>query len=237
MPNDSGGSRTQPSRQWISAETQSLIVIDRRALIGGSLSHWFRSITPEFDPTLAPTISAVGNDILHRASAIIFVTGAMIPVQDEWLCDEVMAARTRRESVPFVLFADTAETSLVDEAARQFLLSGYIPTSSSLELAATALQLILAGGRYFPKGRHEREAAEIAQRPQMPSAPAPCTGLTPRELAVLELLERGVCNKIIAYKLGMSLSTVKAHVHNIIVKLRVRNRTEAAVFRHVAAGR
>ena len=212
-----------------------MIVVERRALIAGGLGHWFRSITPELDAILATSTGDVSNDILRRANAIIFVTGALVPIQDEWLCNEVMAARTRRGGVPFVLFADAAGPRLVEEATRQFLLSGYIPTSSSLELAATALQLILAGGRYFPKVRHERETAEISQRPQMFSPPAPCAGLTPRELAVLELLERGVCNKIIAYKLGMSLSTVKAHVHNIIVKLHVRNRTEAAVFRHVAA--
>ena len=39
----------------------------------------------------------------------------------------------------------------------------------------------------------------------------------------------GAQNKIIAYRLGMSMSTVKAHMHSIIRKLRVRNRTEAVV--------
>ena len=53
--------------------------------------------------------------------------------------------------------------------------------------------------------------------------------LTPRELVVMELLAQGTANKIIAYRLGMSQSTVKVHVHNILKKLKVRNRTEAAV--------
>lgn len=57
--------------------------------------------------------------------------------------------------------------------------------------------------------------------------------LTARERAVLELLGTGKPNKIIAYKLGMSLSTAKIHVHNIIRKLQVKNRTEAVI----AAGR
>ena len=38
-----------------------------------------------------------------------------------------------------------------------------------------------------------------------------------------------MANKIIAYRLSLSQSTVKAHVHNIISKLNVSNRTEAAV--------
>jgi DNA-binding NarL/FixJ family response regulator len=52
---------------------------------------------------------------------------------------------------------------------------------------------------------------------------------TPREQHVLELLTQGMPNKIIAYRLGMSQSTVKVHVHNILNKLKVSNRTAAAV--------
>ena len=51
---------------------------------------------------------------------------------------------------------------------------------------------------------------------------------------MLELLKCGLPNKIISYRLEMSPSTVKAHVHNIIVKLNVRNRTEAAVARYAS---
>ncbi len=237
MPSDHGGPRNSPTRAGIRAGTQSLMVIERRAVIAGGLGYWLRSIGPELDPILVATIDAVGDDILRRAGAVLFVTGASAPAEDEWLRNEVACTRARREDVPLVLFADTAEAPLIEESIRQFLLSGYILTSSSRELAATALRLILAGGRYFPEGQQERETTETSQRLQMPSTSALCVGLTPREHAVLELLERGVSNKIIAYRLGMSLSTVKAHVHNIIVKLRVRNRTEAAVSRYLAAGR
>ena len=48
-------------------------------------------------------------------------------------------------------------------------------------------------------------------------------------MRVLELLMQGMANKIIAFRLGMSQSTVKVHVHSIIRKFNVRNRTEVAV--------
>jgi len=102
----------------MSAET----VIERRALIAGGVGRWFRSITPELCAILATSIGDVSNDLLRRASATIFVTDAVVPIQDEWLCNEVMAARTRREQVRFVLFADAAGTRLVEEATRQFLI-------------------------------------------------------------------------------------------------------------------
>lgn len=53
--------------------------------------------------------------------------------------------------------------------------------------------------------------------------------LTSRELEVLALLSEGAPNKLIAKELSLSPSTVKLHIHHIITKLDVRNRTEAAV--------
>lgn len=52
--------------------------------------------------------------------------------------------------------------------------------------------------------------------------------LTGRELEVLALIEQGASNKEIACKLGIELQTVKNHVHNVIGKLNVRRRGEAA---------
>jgi DNA-binding NarL/FixJ family response regulator len=52
--------------------------------------------------------------------------------------------------------------------------------------------------------------------------------LTSRELEVLGMVARGCQNKIIAADLGLSEHTVKIHLHNIISKLAVHNRTEAA---------
>jgi two-component system, NarL family, nitrate/nitrite response regulator NarL len=51
--------------------------------------------------------------------------------------------------------------------------------------------------------------------------------LTRRELEVLGLLEEGLSNKQIARRLGIELSTVKNHVHNVLAKLGVARRAEA----------
>lgn len=52
--------------------------------------------------------------------------------------------------------------------------------------------------------------------------------LTRRELEVTELIERGLCNKEIAVYLGIELQTVKNHVHNVLDKLHLRGRRDAA---------
>ena len=52
--------------------------------------------------------------------------------------------------------------------------------------------------------------------------------LTCRELEVTELIERGLCNKEIAVYLGIEVQTVKNHVHNVLDKLQLRGRHDAA---------
>ena len=51
---------------------------------------------------------------------------------------------------------------------------------------------------------------------------------TPREIEVLHRLRQGLQNKIIAYELGISESTVKVHLRNVMKKLNASNRTQVA---------
>ncbi len=57
--------------------------------------------------------------------------------------------------------------------------------------------------------------------------------LTPQQVRVLMMLSGGLLNKQIAYELGVSEATVKAHVSAILQKLGVESRTQAVI----AAGR
>ncbi len=54
--------------------------------------------------------------------------------------------------------------------------------------------------------------------------------LSPREMEILEHVTKGLSNKEIAYKLGISHQTVKNHMTAILRKLRVDDRTQAAVY-------
>ena len=53
-------------------------------------------------------------------------------------------------------------------------------------------------------------------------------GLTPREAEILALVDSGLSNKQIALELCIEVATVKNHVHNILAKLQVSRRSEAA---------
>lgn len=74
-----------------------------------------------------------------------------------------------------------------------------------------------------------------AMEPRLGFQAADLDRLTPRERQVLDLIARGLTNKIIARDLGIGPGTVKAHVEKVIAKLGVADRTQAAVLATKAA--
>jgi DNA-binding NarL/FixJ family response regulator len=117
---------------------------------------------------------------------------------------------------------------------------GLLPMTLPLDIWLAALRVLLLGGEYYSSAfvhsavrnaEHEalsmpRLAAALSHGEQ----PSAFRGLTARELQILELVSRGQQNKLIASVLRLSEHTVKIHLHNIIAKLGVHNRTEAASF-------
>lgn len=79
-----------------------------------------------------------------------------------------------------------------------------------------AVQLMLTGEHYFPTRLHSTS-------PVCPDTSA----LTQRQQEIYGLLLRGFSNKAIAQELGLTLGTVKNHVHDVYQKLNVSNRYEA----------
>jgi NarL family two-component system response regulator LiaR len=61
-------------------------------------------------------------------------------------------------------------------------------------------------------------------------APAPVERLTRRELDVLKCLAQGMSNEEIAQELTISVWTVSSHVHNLLDKLNLSSRTQAALY-------
>jgi DNA-binding NarL/FixJ family response regulator len=70
-------------------------------------------------------------------------------------------------------------------------------------------------------------AARLMREVRAPESPET---LTERETDVLRLLAEGLANKEIALKLSIGEKTVKTHVSNVLLKLNVRSRTQAALY-------
>ena len=116
---------------------------------------------------------------------------------------------------------------------------GFIPKTDSREVLLSALQLVLAGGKYIPPDILGRPlvppppSSQPVSRPQVESTPRSPTpaelGLTERQLDVLALMMQGKSNKLICRALDLAEPTVKNHVSAILKALGVSNRTEAVL--------
>ncbi|MGO4852994.1 response regulator transcription factor [Phaeovulum sp. W22_SRMD_FR3] len=107
----------------------------------------------------------------------------------------------------------------------------FLPMEMSVEALVAMMRMLLSGEIMVPAALVA--GPEPAPGPAQAGAgavpePQPCSNLTRRENEVLRLAARGQRNKVIADALGLSEHTVKLHIHHIIAKLGVANRTEAA---------
>lgn len=107
----------------------------------------------------------------------------------------------------------------------------FIPTDTPVGGWISMLRLLLEGDYFVPgdlvvPARTPRRPAAETSLPKVPTTLA--KKLTQREIEVLAQVAKGRRNKIIADDLGVSEHTVKLHIHHIIAKIGVQNRTEAA---------
>jgi two-component system NarL family response regulator len=108
---------------------------------------------------------------------------------------------------------------------------GYLVKSVSLAELHSALLSLAAGGAVISPHLATRLLEAFATQAAVTLAPpAEITKLTAREREVLQLVAQGAGNKQIADQLVIAENTVKVHLRNILDKLQLRNRQQAAAF-------
>ena len=104
--------------------------------------------------------------------------------------------------------------------------AGYLLKDVKPKDLVGAIRTVHAGEALLHPAAAARVMAELVDA----ARPTPATLLTPRENEVLALIARGSSNKVIARELGVSEKTVKTHVGNLLGKLGVTDRTQAALY-------
>ncbi|MDX2528544.1 response regulator transcription factor [Streptomyces europaeiscabiei] len=110
--------------------------------------------------------------------------------------------------------------------------SGFLLKDASADQLAEAVRVVAAGDALLAPGITRRLIAEFSRLGTTPRTPlkARVGDLTERETEVLTLIAQGLSNAEIAQRLVVAEQTVKTHVGRILVKLGLRDRTQAAVF-------
>ncbi len=104
---------------------------------------------------------------------------------------------------------------------------GYLLKDSSPDELLDAIRNVYRGESSLHSTIARKLISEINQPPDLPPTAAP---LTTREVDILKLIAQGLSNQDIAQKLILSEWTVRTHVRNILEKLHLANRTQAALY-------
>jgi two-component system nitrate/nitrite response regulator NarL len=122
-----------------------------------------------------------------------------------------------------VLTAERSRDALL--RAIDWSVDSYLLKDMSVEALVCSFQHVMLGQQIFPTKLMLSASFAAAAEPVRTN-----DGLSPRELQILRCLTTGMSNKAIARELNISEATVKVHLKALLRKVRVSNRTQAAVW-------
>ncbi|MDQ0455273.1 response regulator transcription factor [Rhizobium paknamense] len=136
----------------------------------------------------------------------------------------LMTLRAEFASLPIIICSATDDSATVRRSL-ELGASGFISKSSGIEEIRAAIRSVLSGDIWTPASYDGAQE----QDPELADLMARLRTLTPQQSRVLGMLCEGLLNKQIAYELGVSEATIKAHVSAILLKLKVDSRTQAVI--------
>lgn len=216
------------------AAPQSILLLASRQAIYQSLAEAFRQHFSTHDVVLAEGAGRLPAMAMSLRLVLISVRAG----DEEELAALVAQVRKQVPGIPVGLLIDedraAADLSVIGAV------EGVLPLSLPLDVLMAVASLLLAGGQYLPNGSVKRQSVvSLSEETQVadtvaavPVEHAPVEinvgVLTNREEQILQYVSEGFQNKLIADRMALSEHTVKAHVHKVIAKLGVSNRTQAA---------
>ncbi len=134
--------------------------------------------------------------------------------------------RDRYQNIPLVVVSASEEANVIYKAM-EFGANGFIPKSASMDVMVEAIEHISQGESWLPPNIMPQQNPLLGEQDH--DLARSIASLTPQQFRVLGMLAEGQLNKQIAYELGVSEATIKAHMTAIFRKLGVRNRTQAVI--------
>jgi DNA-binding NarL/FixJ family response regulator len=195
-----------------------ILLVDDHSVVRQGL-RMFLSLNPEMEIVGEAADGAEGLKLAHELRPDVVLMDLLMPVMD----GITAIGHLRRELPDIEVLALTSvlEDDKVVGAVRAGAI-GYLLKDTQADELIRAIKGAAAGQAQLSRAAAERLMREV-RAPESPEA------LTDRETDVLRLLATGQSNKEIARNLHINESTVKSHVSNILNKLGVQGRTQAAL--------
>lgn len=207
-------------------------LVDPRDLIRAALLKSFSEALPGATVIAAANLGDLAGRTTDRLCAVVLHIDHS-KTGDGSLSEVVASARAALGGVPLVTLSESADDESL-KASIEGGASAHLTTSMALDIAAATIRIVMLGGTCFPAVNADLRRRTPARTDAGGNCGAYVAGerLTRREEEVLRLVGKGTPNKMIAFLLNMSENTVKVHLHRILQKLQINNRTEAALLAH-----
>jgi DNA-binding NarL/FixJ family response regulator len=139
--------------------------------------------------------------------------------------------RAQFPAIPVVIVSASDDGGTIRQSL-DFGASGFIPKRFGVDTLRDAIMKVLDGDVWVPP---DTDLSSVTD-PELVRLRDRLVTLTPQQVRVLMMLSEGLLNKQIAYELGVSEATIKAHVSAILQKLGVESRTQAVIAAAKIAG-
>lgn len=200
----------------------TILLVDDHSVVREGL----RAVLEQCDELKVVGEAASGEDALVEADRLrpqVVLLDMRLPGIDG--VQTIAALKQRLPAVQVLVFTSFAEESQVRDAVNAGAL-GYLLKDALREDLLRAVRAV-AEGQAWLHPQAQRQMLDWLRRP-----PSPVDQLTTREREVLQLLARGCSNKQIARQLDLSEGTIKGYVSQVLGKLGVDDRTQAALLAH-----
>jgi NarL family two-component system response regulator LiaR len=200
-----------------------ILIADDHKVVRQGL-RMFLALDPELDVVGEAENGAQAVELAGSLAPDVVLMDILMPVMGG--IEAIGIIRTRHPATEVVAMTSVLENAAVVGAVRAGAI-GYLLKTTDADALCSAIRAAAAG-----RVQLAPEAAALLMREVRLPESAAVSGvdaLTDRETDVLRLVARGRANKEIASELGIGEKTVKTHVSNVLAKLGVQSRTQAAL--------
>jgi DNA-binding NarL/FixJ family response regulator len=199
-----------------------LVIADDHPLFRGALREAVSGLFEKPDIAEAGSFEDVTRQLDRGAEIDLILLDLSMPGVRGF--SGLMYLRAQYPSVPIIVVSANDDPAVI-RRSMDFGASGFIPKTLGIEAMRAAIARVLEGGVWAPSDIELGTGSDAATAGLI----ARLASLTPQQVRVLMMLSEGLLNKQIAYELGVSEATIKAHVSAILEKLGVESRTQAVI--------
>jgi DNA-binding NarL/FixJ family response regulator len=196
-----------------------ILIADDHSVVRQGL-RMFLDLDPELEVVGEAENGARAVELAHELKPDVVLMDLLMPVMDGLTA--ISTIRTELPDVEVIALTSVLEDVSVVGAVKAGAI-GYLLKDTQADDLRRAIKAAAAGQVQLSPEAAARLVREV-RAPESPEA------LTERETDVLKLLAQGKANKEIAAALTIGEKTVKTHVSNILMKLGVQSRTQAALY-------